>query len=215
MASRGGISGIAVGVAAAGGVLLYAALRDVSPLQAIKDIASGSPEPVKSSVPSWANSGTGVGASNLPGYGQTGGGGVWAVGDGPNAWLAKTAVTQIGVPYVWGGNTPSGFDCSGLVQWSFAQNGISAPRTTYTQVVWSKLRSISRAQVAAGDLIYSSGHVVIALNNTTCVAAQHTGTNVKTLAISAAFSAPIIAYKRYIGSTTPSGAHVPAAGGTT
>lgn len=193
MASQGGISGVAVGGIIAGGLLVYSALRGITPLKAAKDIMGGNPPGVpKGAAP--VSSGTGSADAD------SGAG----VGAGPNAWLAQTALTQVGVRYRWGGNSPSGFDCSGLVQWSFAQNGIVAPRTTYTQVVWGKLKSISRSQVAAGDLVYSSGHVVIATSNTMCVAAQHTGTNVKQLAIRSAFSSPIIAYKRYVG-TQPSG----------
>jgi len=190
MAQRTGISGLAVGGIAAGGLLLYAGLRGVNPLQAVKDVLSGSPPkvPAGASVTVTGSTGSSTGTDSAePSVA------------GPNAWLAQTALTQRGVPYRWGGNSPSGFDCSGLVQWSFAQNGISAPRSTYTQVVWSKLKSISKSEVSAGDLVYSSGHVVIAISNTMCVAAQHTGTVVQTLKISSAFSSPIIAYKRYVG----------------
>lgn len=191
MAARGGaISGLAVGAATGGGLLIYAALRGVTPLEAMRDVLSGNPPSVPRGpsvrVEEEQNISRGLSPDGTP-------------LSGPNGWLATTAMTQRGVPYSWGGESPSGFDCSGLVQWSFRQHGISSPRTTYDQVVWSKLRSISRSQVAAGDLIYSSGHVVIAISNSHCVAAQRRGTNVKTLPIANAFSSPIIAYKRYVG----------------
>ena len=47
----------------------------------------------------------------------------------------QAAVSQLGVPYVFGGEQPGvGFDCSGLVQWAWAQAGVSIPRTTETRV---------------------------------------------------------------------------------
>jgi cell wall-associated NlpC family hydrolase len=44
--------------------------------------------------------------------------------------VINTGKTLIGTPYVWGGCTPGGFDCSGFIQYIFAQNGIVLPRTT-------------------------------------------------------------------------------------
>ncbi|MHB8333743.1 MAG: C40 family peptidase [Acidimicrobiales bacterium] len=63
------------------------------------------------------------------------------------------AVSQIGVPYVWGGETPGqGFDCSGLVQWAWARAGFQIPRTTETQ--WPALRHIPLSQLQPGDLLF-------------------------------------------------------------
>ena len=63
------------------------------------------------------------------------------------------AVSQIGVPYVWGGETPGrGFDCSGLVQWAWARAGFQIPRTTETQ--WPALRHIPLNQLQPGDLLF-------------------------------------------------------------
>ena len=51
-----------------------------------------------------------------------------------NEKIVNTAMQYLGVPYVWGGTSPSGFDCSGLVQYVCKQNEITISRTTYTQV---------------------------------------------------------------------------------
>lgn len=65
----------------------------------------------------------------------------------------KYAESQIGVPYVWGGETPgSGFDCSGLVQWAWNKAGILIPRTTQTQ--WPALHHVPLSALQPGDLLF-------------------------------------------------------------
>ena len=65
----------------------------------------------------------------------------------------QAAVSQLGVPYVFGGEQPGvGFDCSGLVQWAWAQAGVSIPRTTETQ--WPSLTHVSLDALQPGDLLF-------------------------------------------------------------
>ena len=66
--------------------------------------------------------------------------------------VIATSKQYIGVPYVWGGSTPSGFDCSGLVQYVFNLHGITLPRTTKQQ--WTIGIEISKSALQPGDLVF-------------------------------------------------------------
>ena len=66
--------------------------------------------------------------------------------------VLQTAKQYLGVPYVWGGTSPSGFDCSGFTQYVLQKNGISVPRTAslqYNEGTW-----VSRNQLEPGDLVF-------------------------------------------------------------
>jgi cell wall-associated NlpC family hydrolase len=63
----------------------------------------------------------------------------------------------IGVPYLWGGRTPFGLDCSGFTQLVFAVNGVSLPRDAYQQAVWPGFDPITVASVTPGDLVFFAG----------------------------------------------------------
>lgn len=111
-------------------------------------------------------------------------------GSAQGAAALQAAVSQTGVPYVWGGETPGvGFDCSGLVQWAWSRAGVSIPRTTQAQ--WDALPHVSIHNLEPGDLIYyynldgdhSVDHVVMYAGSgpwgtSTIIAAAHTGTNI-------------------------------------
>lgn len=66
--------------------------------------------------------------------------------------IIATAKKYIGVPYVWGGSTPSGFDCSGFVQYVFNAHGISLPRTSKAQ--YGVGTKVSKSSLKAGDLVF-------------------------------------------------------------
>ena len=92
---------------------------------------------------------------------------------------AQIVLQYLGVPYVWGGSSPSGFDCSGLVMYVYAQLGISLPH--YTVAQWNATLPISSSQMEPGDLVffYGLGHVGIYIGNGQFVDAPHTGSVVR------------------------------------
>jgi hypothetical protein len=65
--------------------------------------------------------------------------------------LVSIAQQELGVPYVWGGASPAGFDCSGLMQWIYGQGGIKIPRTSREQKAAGISIPLSQAQ--PGDLL--------------------------------------------------------------
>lgn len=77
--------------------------------------------------------------------------------------IAAIAMQYQGVPYVAGGATPAGWDCSGFVQYVYAQAGISLPRTSYGQGAAGTL--VSAAQAQPGDIVYYGSHVGIYMGN--------------------------------------------------
>jgi cell wall-associated NlpC family hydrolase len=90
---------------------------------------------------------------------------------------ASIALHYLGVPYVWGGASPSGFDCSGLVMYVYARLGISLPH--YTVAQWNATEPISSP--APGDLVFFNGlgHVGIYIGGGKFVDAPHTGSVVR------------------------------------
>ena len=95
---------------------------------------------------------------------------------------ASIALRYLGVPYVYGGSSPSGFDCSGLVMYVYAQLGISLPH--YTVAQWNATQPISSP--APGDLVFFNGlgHVGIYIGGGRFVDAPHTGSVVRIDSIS-------------------------------
>jgi cell wall-associated NlpC family hydrolase len=91
--------------------------------------------------------------------------------------IIDAASRYVGVPYVSGGSTPSGFDCSGFTSYVFAQVGISLPRTSGAQA--SAGTVVSRADAQPGDLIYSPGHIAIYAGGNTQIDAPRPGKTIQ------------------------------------
>ena len=87
---------------------------------------------------------------------------------------------KIGTPYVYGATGPNAFDCSGFVQWSFAQVGVSLPRTSEEQEnVGPHITSISQLQPGDIVIMYGGEHVGIYAGNGIVLHAPHTGAYVR------------------------------------
>ncbi|GFG73740.1 C40 family peptidase [Mycobacterium botniense] len=90
----------------------------------------------------------------------------------------RAALSRLGCPYVWGAAGPDRFDCSGLVQWAYAQAGVHVDRTTYQQI--HDGIPIPRSQVRPGDLVFPhAGHVQMAIGNNLVIEAPHAGAPVR------------------------------------
>ena len=96
---------------------------------------------------------------------------------GGTATAVQAAVSQVGVPYVWGGASPSGFDCSGLVMWAYAKAGVNLPH--YSGAQYSATVHIPLADIQPGDLLFygpgGSDHEAMYIGGGSMVEATHTG----------------------------------------
>ncbi|MCO1339303.1 cell wall lytic activity [Kocuria polaris] len=92
---------------------------------------------------------------------------------GSGAAIAAMAKQYVGSPYVFGGNSPAGWDCSGFVQWIYAQHGINVARGTSAILGSGQFVRTSSPQL--GDLVFQNGggHVGIYIGNGQIVGAQN------------------------------------------
>ncbi|WP_393916499.1 C40 family peptidase [Halostreptopolyspora alba] len=73
-------------------------------------------------------------------------------GEGDARIAIEFALAQLGKPYIWGGNGPHGWDCSGIMKAAWQEAGVSIPRTTTTS--YAALPHVSKGELQPGDLVY-------------------------------------------------------------
>ncbi|MEU6157291.1 NlpC/P60 family protein [Streptomyces sp. NPDC047130] len=113
-------------------------------------------------------------ARDLPPPGST------AAASGRAAAALAAARSALGRPYIWGANGPHAFDCSGLTQWSYAQAGLSLPRTSQAQRTAG--RQVPLSQARPGDLVTyraDASHVAIYAGNGQVIHAPRPGAAVR------------------------------------
>ena len=121
------------------------------------------------------------------------------VGSKTISGVISAALSRLGAAYVYGGTGPAVFDCSGLVQWSFAQAGITLPRTAAEQFLAGPHLTLAEAQ--PGDLLFWAydpsdptyvDHVAMYLGNGMMVVAPYTGTDVQVAPVPTADFAGVV-----------------------
>ena len=106
------------------------------------------------------------------------------------------AMRYLGVPYRWGGASPSGFDCSGFTMYVYAQVGVSLPHYTGSQ--WAMGSPVSRDQLQAGDLVFFNGlgHMGIYIGGNNFIHAPHTGDVVKISSMTGWYASTYVGARR-------------------
>lgn len=164
------VSGFAVLTTVSGAVLVTSGLRGITVAETLRAIVRGEPLGALAG-PNTPDATPGKAAQALSGT---------SMGE----LAASYAQSYIGVPYVWAGEDPKGWDCSGFVTWVLHHDlGLQLPSNFHTVAaqfyVWSGAQSIPRRACAAGDLVCWPSHVGMAVSATDMVHAPGPGQRTK------------------------------------
>jgi hypothetical protein len=191
-----GVSGLAVGVATAGGLLVYAGFTGTNPIEALRQVSGGAPKPVDSAGA--ADPAQSSYSAATAAYLTAAGG---AAGTHPE--IARAALAHSHEIYSQAKRWQAGYsDCSSFVGKSLKDCGITPPgaSVTLSYRTWRQLRTISMGEIQAGDLLCGSGHIAIALSPTTAIGQQRSGVNVRTGSLAdIMYGQPGWVPRRYIG----------------
>ncbi len=107
------------------------------------------------------------------------------------------AMRYLGIPYVWGGASPGGFDCSGFVMYVFAQVGVSLPHNAAAQ--YGVGTPVSQGQLQPGDVVFFDGlgHDGIYIGGGNFIHSPHTGDVVKISSLSGWYASTYVGARRY------------------
>lgn len=171
-------------LAAAGGFLVYAGIKDVSPLEGLRELAAGRLPAGRPPQPTQVRFGERI----REGFGPADPGGSTS---GLESRIVTAARKYLGIPYQFGGHEPStGLDCSGLVtvvlhrdvgidlsKWS---GGCNNTHTVTGQfLITNGCKTVPRSEAQSGDLVCWPGHIGIALDKDRMINAPHAGANVR------------------------------------
>ena len=124
----------------------------------------------------------------------------------PSNSVVSLAFRYLGIPYKWAGATPaSGFDCSGLVQYVYAQLGVALPHNAAAQFNSPNAVAVPRNQLQPGDLVFFDGldHVGIYIGGGDFIDAPHTGAFVRIDSLTGWYAAKYDGAKRIVGASSP------------
>jgi cell wall-associated NlpC family hydrolase len=140
------------------------------------------------------NSGGGGGGGGSVGGGFIGGGG--NPPPSQHGGVVGIAMQYLGVPYRWGGASPSGFDCSGFVMYVFGRVGVSLPHNAAMQYGYGS--PVSRANLQPGDVVFFNGlgHNGIYIGGGQFIHSPHTGDVVKISSLSGWYSSTYVGARR-------------------
>lgn len=198
-----GINGLSVGVITVGGLLVYAGIRGVTPLQALRDVSSGKPVPIPNTPGSVAGGEVAGGNVAQDLQGMTGTTGIAAVLTAANAFN--------GDRYSQGNRTQPGYsDCSSYVDKAFHAVGIAKPDgrmawpNTSAFAISPVWKTIPQASAMPGDIAVVSGHHMVFVTTpgaTQGIGQQNPHTNVRTGTMATLFTSVPgrVVFRRYVG----------------